>query len=311
MIDVPGGADDEVTKSRGHGQRSEAKGQRSPVHSILHSSLHIPSHNQSVYLASVRRRPQHDRDGFPWTVPLVAALDLLEFTKPVTFFVGENGSGKSTVLEGIAAGVRAIAVGSADLDKDESLGAARAFAAGFRFERRRQPRTKLFFRAEDVFGFTKRMLHTMHDLSGMEEEFRREFPEGSYGQGLAMGAVRGQRRALEARYGETPDARSHGEVFLGLLASRLVPGGLYLLDEPEAPLSPRGILQLIALLTDRVAKDCQFIVATHSPMLMAFPQSTIYVFGGDQVTPTAYGDVEHVQLTKSFLDNPQRFLRHF
>jgi predicted ATPase len=264
-----------------------------------------------VYLASIRRRPQHDRDGFPWTVPLVAALDLLEFTTPVTFFVGENGSGKSTVLEGIAAGVRAIAVGSADLDKDDSLAAARAFAAGFRFERRRQPRIKLFFRAEDVFGFTKRMLHTMDDLSGMEEEFRREFPEGSYGQGLAMGAVRGQRRALEARYGENPDARSHGEVFLGLLASRLVPGGLYLLDEPEAPLSPRGILQLIALLTDRVANDCQFIVATHSPMLMAFPESVIYVFGGDRITPTPYGDVEHVQLTKSFLDNPQRFLRHF
>ena len=264
-----------------------------------------------MYLSSVRRRQRQDDSGFPWTVPVVGGLDLLEFTTAVTFFVGENGSGKSTVLEGIAAGVRAIAVGSADLDKDDSLQAARAFASGFRFERRGQPRTKLFFRAEDVFGFTRRMLHTMQDLTAMEDEFRKAFPDGSYGQRLAMGAVRGQRQELEGRYGENPDARSHGEVFLGLLASRLVPGGLYLLDEPEAPLSPRGILQLIALLKDRVGKDCQFVIATHSPMLMALPDSTIYVFSGNAVTATPYAEVEHVQLTKSFLENPQRFLRHF
>jgi predicted ATPase len=101
------------------------------------------------------------------------------------------------------------------------------------------------------------------------------------------------------------------EVFLGLLGSRLVRGGLYLLDEPEAALCPRGILQLIAMIKDRVASDCRFIVATHSPMLMAFPEATIYVFAGSTVTATPYADVEHVRLTKSFLDNPQRFLRHF
>jgi predicted ATPase len=265
-----------------------------------------------VYLSGIRRHHRaQDAAGFPWTVPAIASLESLDFMTPVTFFVGENGSGKSTVLEGIAAGARAIAVGSADLDRDDSLRAARTFAAGFRFERRRQPQTKLFFRAEDVFGFTRRMLHTMQDLAGLEEEFRRTFPEGSYGQQLAMEAARGQRHALEGRYGANPDARSHGEVFLGLLGSRLVPGGLYLLDEPEAPLSPRGVLQLIALLKDRVASDCQLIIATHSPMLMAFPDATIYVFAGNAVTATPYAEVEHVQLTRSFLENPQRFLRHF
>jgi predicted ATPase len=267
--------------------------------------------DSSVYLSAIRRRQPRDETVFPWTVPLVASLDALEFTTPVTFFVGENGSGKSTVLEGIAAGTRAIAVGSADIAADDSLRAARAFAAGFRFERRRRPRTTLFFRAEDVFGFTRRMLHTMHDLASLEEEFQRRFPDGSYGQQLAVGAARGQRHALEGRYGKDPDARSHGEVFLGLLGSRLVPGGLYLLDEPEAPLSPRGVLQLIALIKDRIAASCQFIIATHSPMLLAFPAATIYVFANDAITPTPYTEVEHVQLTKSFLDNPHRFLRHF
>jgi predicted ATPase len=263
-----------------------------------------------VYLSALRRRPC-DNEGFPWNVPVVAALDALEFHTPVTFFVGENGSGKSTVLEGIAAGMRAIAVGSADIEHDDSLRAARRFASGFTFERRRHPRTKMFFRAEDVFGFSRRMLRTMRDLSDIEEAFRRELPDGSYGQKLATGATRAQRAALEGRYGPDPDARSHGELFLTLLASRLAPGGLYFLDEPEAPLSPRGVLQLIALLKDRVGRDCQFLVATHSPMLLAFPDATIYVFDGDTIRRTLYADVEHVQLLKAFLNDPQRFLQHF
>ena len=235
----------------------------------------------------------------------------MEFNTPVTFFVGENGSGKSTVLEGVAAGMRAIAVGSADINDDESLHAATRFASGFRFERRRHPRTTLFFRAEDVFGFTRRMLRTMRDLSGIEEEFRRELAEGSYGQKLAMGAARGQRLALEGRYGADPDARSHGEAFLTLLASRLTPGGLYFLDEPEAPLSPRGVLQLIALIKDRVARDCQFIIATHSPMLMAFPGAAICLFDGAAIRRSPYSELEHVQLVKAFLNDSQRFLQHF
>jgi predicted ATPase len=186
-----------------------------------------------MYLSAVRRHRAGDEAGFPWSVPVVAALKVLEFTTPITFFVGENGSGKSTVLEGIAAGMRAVAIGSADLDTDPTLEAARQFAAGFRFERRQQARTKLFFRAEDMFGFTRRMLHTMTDLGSIEEEFRRSLPVGSYGQKLAMGAARGQGRALEGRYGKDPDAHSHGEVFLGLLASRLVPGGLCLSTNPR------------------------------------------------------------------------------
>jgi predicted ATPase len=263
-----------------------------------------------VYLTAVRRRSSNG-DGFPWNVPVVSALDALEFDRPVTFLVGENGSGKSTVLEGIAAGIHAIAVGSADIDKDDSLSGARRFAQAFRFERRRHPSVTLFFRAEDVFGFTRRMLRTMRDLTEIEEEFRREFPEGSYGQKLATGAARGQRIALEGRYGQDPDGRSHGEIFLTLLTSRLAPGGLYLLDEPEAPLSPRGVLQLIALIKDRVDRSCQFVIATHSPMLMALPEAAIYVFDGFSIVRKPYSEVEHVQLSKAFLNNPQQFLKHF
>jgi predicted ATPase len=264
----------------------------------------------AVYLSALVRSRRGDEQGFPWTIPAVASLESLEFTRPVTFFVGDNGSGKSTVLEGIAVGMRAIATGSAELDADETLQGARRFAEGFRFARRRHARNRLFFRAEDVFGFTRRVSRSMRSLAEMEEEFKRALPDGSYGQKLAMGAARGQRTALESRYGEEPDARSHGELFLALLASRLTPGGLYLLDEPEAPLAPCGLLKLMAVIKDRVANRCQFIIATHSPMLLAFPDATILSFGGDSIRELAYDEVEHVKVWKRFMANPEGFLRH-
>jgi predicted ATPase len=228
-----------------------------------------------MFLSSLRRRPDAaiDPAAFPWSLPLVRDLAELAFTTPVTFLVGENGSGKSTLLEGIAAGMDAVAAGSRDLKRDPSLQAARDFAAGFVFARRRHARTRLFLRAEDVFGYTGRLAADMEELATIEQELT-HLPEGP-GRDRATAMARGQRAALIRRYGDNPDARSHGETFLALLRTRLVPNGLYFLDEPETPLSPSRVLALIALLADRVAQGCQFIIATHSPILMALPGATI------------------------------------
>ena len=207
-------------------------------------------------------------DSFPW--PLVRNLTEMQLTAPVTFLVSENGSGKSTLLEGIAAGMDAVAAGRRDLQRDPSLAPARAFAAGFLFVRRRHARTRLFLRAEDVFGFTTRI---GEDIGGLDDEARdltATLPEG-YGRHLALGVVQGQRRAFTRDYGDDPDGRSHGETFLHLLHRRLVPNGLNFLDEPETPFSPTRMLALLALLADRVAHGCQFVIATHSPILLALP----------------------------------------
>src|SRR5205085_8753336 len=142
----------------------------------------------------------------------------------------------------------------------------------------------------------------------MAEEFEREGLKG-YGLRLAQGAVRGQRRELARRYGEDADARSHGESFLNLFQSRFVPGGLYLLDEPEAPLSPQRQLALLSMLKEMVAEDAQFIIATHSPILMAFPNAALLNFDKYPVRQVAYDKLEHVALTKAFLNNPETFLR--
>ena len=262
-----------------------------------------------IYLASLRRRPDAaiDATAFPWSLPLVRDLAELAFTTPVTFLVGENGSGKSTLLEGIAVGLDAVAAGSRDLLRDPSLQAARDFAAGFVFSRRRHARTRLFLRAEDVFGYTGRLAADMEELTTIEQEFA-HLPEGS-GRDRATAMARAQRAALTRRYGDNPDARSHGETFLDLLRTRLVPNGLYFLDEPETPLSPSRVLALIALLAECVAQDCQFIIATHSPILMALPGATILLAEGGALRQAAWDDLEHVRVTRAFLTNPAAVLR--
>jgi len=132
-----------------------------------------------VFLSALRRRadPAVARDRFPWTLPLVRDLDALEFTTPVTFLAGENGSGKSTLLEGIAVGMDAVAAGAHDLKRDPSLQAARDLAAGFVFIRRRHSRIRLFLRAEDVFGYTKRLTDDMAELQQIEQDLAK-LPEG-------------------------------------------------------------------------------------------------------------------------------------
>ena len=104
-------------------------------------------------------------------------------------------------------------------------------------------------------------------------------------------------------------AMSHGESFLNVFAQRCVPGGLYLLDEPETPLSPLRQLALLSHIKQRVTQACQFIIATHSPILMASPGASILSFDNDAIAPIAYDDVEHVSLTRAFLNDPEAFCR--
>lgn len=263
-----------------------------------------------IFLTGVRRDGAlREPARFPFTLPLFRGLERLDFRAPVTFLVGENGGGKSTLLEGLAAGAGAIAAGGRDLERDPTLAAARTFARAYRFPRARHPRTTLFLRAEDVFGFTVRVRGEIEGLHALEEELRGAFREGSWGQRLATGAAAKERAALIRRYGADPDARSHGETFLHLLQQRLVPRGLYFLDEPEAPLSPTRVLALLVLLRDRVIEGCQFVIATHSPILMALPRAEILLLEHDTIAPIDYADVEHVRITRAFLDDPESFLR--
>src|SRR5215216_2257872 len=263
-----------------------------------------------IHLRSIDIRPAaRELEGFPFALPVVRKFREIKFRGAVTFLVGENGSGKSTVLEALAAGVGSVVVGGEDVRADKTLGHARALAAQLKLVWTKRTHRGFFLRAEDFFNFTRRVNRTSAELEEMAGEFEREGLKG-YGLRLAQGVVRGQRRALTSRYGEDADARSHGESFLQLFRSRFVPGGLYLLDEPEAPLSPQSQLGLIAMLKEMVEQQSQFIIATHSPILLAFPNATIYTFDERPLRRVPFDELEHVRLTRDFLNDPQAFLRH-
>ncbi|MEO6525825.1 MAG: AAA family ATPase [Gemmatimonadaceae bacterium] len=261
------------------------------------------------FLRSIERRAGGDEARFPFSVPVIRSLSGLELPGAVTFFVGENGSGKSTLLEGIAAAARLPAVGSADIDADATLGEQRALGDALRLVWARRTSRGFFLRAEDFFGFTKRLSVMRSELLARIAELEVEYADRSeFAKGLAMGPARSSLAAMEQRYGVDLDANSHGQSFLRLFQSRFVPGGLYLLDEPEAPLSPQSQLALMAMLFDMLAQDAQFIIATHSPILLAFPGATIYSFDRAPLEVVPYDELEHVVLTREFLEAPGRYL---
>lgn len=266
-----------------------------------------------IHLTSVElRRPEGaTRSGFPFEIPAIRSLTTLRFEAPVTILVGENGSGKSTLLEALAIAARSVTVGSAEAADDVTLAGVRSLAAALRLSWATRTHRGFFLRAEDFFGFARRMA-TM--TAGLEQGLAEVDADYAGRPGPAHDLARTpyvrELGALRRRYGDGLDTQSHGESFLRFFQERLVPGGTYFLDEPEAPLSPARQLAFLSLLREMVEADCQAVIATHSPILLAFPGAAILSFDGDPITRVAYEDLEHVRLTRDFLANPEAFLRH-
>jgi len=253
-------------------------------------------------------------DAFPWTVPALHAFRELRFPAAVTFLMGENGCGKSTLLEALAIAAGAVAAGATGLANDPSFAGSRALAETLALSKApRRPRTRLFFRAEDALGFHRRVRDEMDELerlaSAIDEEAR-TLGDVAGGKRRAAGNLRGERAQLTRGYGEDPHAQSHGEAFARILDRRLVPEGLYFLDEPETPLSPTRVLALLATIRAHARSGSQFVIATHSPILAALPDAAIYLIDGARIARTAYADLESMRVTRDFLNAPERYLRH-
>ena len=265
----------------------------------------------SVHVSSLRLQAPALAGGFPFSVPAIRTLGKLSLDSPVTYFVGENGSGKSTLLEAIAIAARLPTVGSVQPDHDQTLDSQRVLAKALTLSWRKRTHRGFFLRAEDFFGFAKALAEQRLEFLKRLEDLAEEYKDRSaYARGLAQGPVRSSLAQMEARYGIDLDANSHGESFLRLFRSRFVPDGLYLLDEPEAALSPRSQLALLAMIGEMVASGSQLIVATHSPLLLAFPNARIFSFDKTPVAEESYETLEHVQITRDFLREPRRYLRH-
>jgi predicted ATPase len=246
-----------------------------------------------AFLKSVELLPARDgppRAGYPWTLPAIAPLaGGLAFHPNVTYLIGENGSGKSTLLEAIAVAAGMNPEGGSSsfafttrASHSELAGAIRLVRSG------RRPRTDFFLRAESLFNAATYL-----------ERLNEKLDSGD-------AALAGN--PLEPYGGRSLHEQSHGESFLAVMINRFGPDGLYLLDEPEAALSTQNCLTALRRIHELVQAGSQLIIATHSPIVLAYPQATIYHCSERGLEPVEYEDAEPVRLTRSFLEARERFM---
>jgi predicted ATPase len=234
------------------------------------------------YVLAMRRVPERWGDGFPFEVPAVAAVEDLRLDAPVTLLAGDNGSGKSTIVEAIAEAMGFAAEGG-ELERSGELPAVPRPVLGGGLEpmlSRTKPRNGYFLRAESFFNIA-----SFVDSGGV------------FSPDLSL-------------YGDLPlHEQSHGQSFLALAANRFAGESLCVLDEPEAALSVSGALALLAIVVRAARAGAQFVIATHSPVLLACPDARIYELDDAGIAACAYDDLDTVRLTRGFLDAPERFIR--
>jgi predicted ATPase len=247
---------------------------------------------------------------YPLDLPALAGLERIVFDAPITLLVGENGSGKSTLLEALALAADLPTAGHAEVGHDASLAAVRPLAEALRLSWSRRSRRGVFFRAEDFFGYERRLEAMRAELASDAERVAREKRDEGEGEvRRAQAPYLGQAAALRASLGGVAHGRSHGEAFLAFFRSRVRGPGLYLLDEVEAALSPTRQLAFLALLKEAVAAGAQIVMATHAPLLLAAPGAAIWSFDHTPARPVAFDDLEHVRLVRGFLADPEAYLR--
>ncbi len=251
-----------------------------PCH--FHKTMISTQYARSV---SLKREQIESFDAYPLSLPAVRSLETLALHPKITFLVGENGSGKSTLLEAIAVSLGFNPEGGS---RNFSFGTRASHSQLHEFIRvakgSRQPNDGFFLRAESFFN--------------VATEIENLDAAPSYGPPI-----------INSYGGHSLHEQSHGESFLALMKHRFGGRGLYILDEPEAALSPQRQLAVLTRMHDLVNDDSQFIIATHSPILMAYPDAWIYSCTASGLILTEYKDTEHYQVTHDFISNPERMLR--
>lgn len=240
---------------------------------------------------SLKRGLVDSYNEYPFTLPVIKALDSIEFSKGLTIFVGENGSGKSTLLEAIALGMGFNAEGGSKNFNFNTQETHSSLYKYLRFSKSyKKHRDGYFLRAESFYNVASNIERLDED----DPDLRMPPPppiKNAYG-------------------GVSLHQQSHGESFLSLMVERFNGKGFYLLDEPEAALSPTRQMAALSRIHDLINQDSQFIIATHSPILMAYPGALIYQISNAGITPIQYEDTEHYIITKAFLNEPERFLKN-
>lgn len=261
-----------------------------------------------MILSSFYLRNLPESSDFPFNLDLVKNLEEIKFSSNIAFFVGENGSGKSTILEALAYAAQIPTAGGQSLEDDPLMQSARDLGRMLSLRFVHKNTGGFFARAEDFIGFIKNILRSIAELDDEIKEVKETWTGGDLN--LALSPLFNERKAITDRYSENLDAMSHGEGFLKFFTTRITSKGLYIIDEPEAALSPARQLSLMVMILDKIKENgSQFIIATHSPLIMALPNAQIFNFQDGKISQINYRETNHYQLTKSFLDNPNSFLR--
>lgn len=242
----------------------------------------MPSKQYTIEVRLKREKvPAFDR--YPFCLSAVRHLDSLSLHPHVTFLVGENGSGKSTLLEAIAVACGFNAEGGTKNFRFDTRASHSPLHEYLRVVKGiRRPHDGFFLRAESFFNVAT-------EIEKLDVE-----PGGP--------------KIIDSYGGTSLHEQSHGESFLALMMNRFGGDGLYLLDEPEAALSPQRQLVALRRIHDLVKSNSQFIIATHSPILMAYPSAYIYVIGSTGINQVDYEQTEHYQVMHNFISNPKRML---
>ena len=240
--------------------------------------------NRRPYVSRVElnREGVPDFAAYPFVLPAIRELEAIDLHPKVTFLVGENGSGKSTLLEAIAVRLGFNAEGGTKNFQFETRGSHSALHQYLRIARSGKPQDGFFLRAESFFNLATEIERLDADGSGP--------------------------RVVDSYGGVSLHEQSHGESFLAVMLNRFGGNGIYILDEPEAALSPQRQLSALVRIHDLVNLNSQFIIATHSPILMAYPDAYIYSCSPQGLERVEYEQTEHYQVMRQFIVNPKRML---
>lgn len=261
-----------------------------------------------IYLRSVDRIKKDKTSAYPYNVEAINNIKSIEFNTPVTFFIGENGCGKTTLLESIVELTQSINLVPDTFQKSR---ACKQLSESFQLIFNQKTSRGFYLKSQSFIVYIKYLEQMRQETTDALKALEKEFDNRSkYAFELAAGPYNNTLSALTNRYGDGLGKMSHGEGYIELFKSRIVPNGLYLLDEPELSLSPMRQLSLIALIKEMVDKNCQFIIITHSPILMSYKDAMLYEFKDNEMKIVKYGDIEHINITRDFLNNPDQYLRY-
>lgn len=252
----------------------------------------------------------NDDNNFPFCIPSFQKLATLDLDNKVNIFVGENGSGKSTLLEIIAIKLGLHRISSDIYYNDLEFIEIKKTLKAFKLYHTTKPKG-FFFRSEDFITYIdflqKAKKNTYEDLKLLKEESIVKNNPHLYHYGA--GAFAKTINEIDSMYEKELYDESHGESYLDFFKSRIRSNSLYVLDEAEMPLSIQNQLALLAIIEEATSMNCQFIISTHSPILMSYPHANIYQIDNNGFTKIQYQDIESVRLLKDFLNHPDSYLR--